>query len=264
MTTAYCQMALPLIAFALACAPPLVPPGDDTIAVRGTAAKGPFQAGSSVVITSGVNEVVSTTVSDALGHFSATVHGAAIEVSVTGAYLDELTGAASSAPVALRARASVQNLGQRDVSVNVITHLIDARVQALVDDGDRIDDAQATAASELYGALALGATPPTRVPNEITLVDGDSDDAAYLLYASAVLLEVAARDGSSAQAVLDRFAADLADGNLDDENVSAAHAAERDVVLVLDDVVLHVQTALHDAGSSSRAPDPRRILGGPG
>jgi len=105
--------------------------------------------------------------------------------------------------------------------LNLVTHLTTPRIKALFLAGTGFEAAVVQAEAELFAALDLtrdGFTPGTAGIG-LNLLGGDTDDNAYLLGTSAVLLQAAVRrPGGSVEAntqeLLNQLAVDLADGTL--------------------------------------------------
>jgi len=218
-----------------------------TLHVAGAFQKGPFVLGSTVSVSAldptsfaPTGQVFNATTVNDRGEFDLTLLGpgdgmfAAVQGS--GFYYNEVTGALSAAPIALRAFARVDASGTQEIYVNLVTHLTYNRVQRLLTDpaaldpahrtGDDFVDAIAQAERELRAALAVGPSgfdPAVSGTAMNILGDPASAANAYLLTVSAVIAQAAAirAEGGPVDAplqeVVNTVALDLADdGQLGD------------------------------------------------
>jgi hypothetical protein len=191
--------------------------------LNGAVQKGPFIVGSSIQVanldvdTNPTGLVFSTTTRDDLGHFALDVEASdLVSIEATGFYYNEVTGSLSGSSLTLRAFYAVGSGSATDAFVNVITHLSYERVRQLVALGATYDDARAQAEQEL--TAGLGIAPPGFVANvagvQMNVLGGDTDENAYLLAVSSVLVQAAqlaspgARD-AALQELMNHIALDL-------------------------------------------------------
>ena len=142
-TRAFCTLLLALIGLAT-----LQVQVTDPVAAVGTVLegpvasafcfKGPFAKASVVKITVLENGRVATTQTDARGAYQVptVIDGVLVHVAVDGKFFDERTGKITKTPITLTAIDS-HDQGDRAPQVNVISHLVAARVIALAGDGSR-------------------------------------------------------------------------------------------------------------------------------
>ena len=210
-----------------------------TSALQGTAQKGPFQIGSTVLIqelddhlTPTGRTIVSET-TDAFGSFGLQgVTSAYVEILVSGYFLQEFGG--SPGTTTLRAYASTAPPTSAcsgdggttpTVNVNVLTHLQGARLAALVSKGLSFADAESQSRSEVLAAFHM---PAQAVEFQCMDLEMGRDADAILLAVAALandageLAALAAGSGTDAQVkymtlFLDEVRSDLADnGAIDD------------------------------------------------
>ncbi|NUP13064.1 MAG: DUF4215 domain-containing protein [Polyangiaceae bacterium] len=248
--------------------------GSETFTVVGGAQKGPMILGSSISISSltpsldPTGDVYNTQTSSDAGDFSVTVAAAGLAaLEASGFHYDEIAGELSTAPIVLRGLAEVG--GPAPVFVNVVTHLEELRVRALVAQGQSLADAVAQSETEMQDALSIGfpnvwqSTPGS----SMSILAGDTDANAYLFAVSAVLLQAAttAAGGSDGpvdgelQELLNTLAQDLAsDGAIDlaTSDVLLAAQLELDTALVKQNLADRIDE-LELPGS---VPDIDRIL----
>lgn len=134
-------------------APP--PPTSNARLVSATAEKGPFVISSSVSVNrldSQARPTASTLTTETeynLRNFSFSIDPGPVAISVDGFHFNEITGDLAQGRLTLRAISEVQDTVSQRAHVNVLTHLIHLRVQALVQAGSSISDAVQTAQTAL-------------------------------------------------------------------------------------------------------------------
>lgn len=243
--------------------------------ISGAVQKGPFLVGSSVQLVrldenlNPTGEVYATETRNDLGEFSiqAMLQGPGA-LSANGFYWNEITDALSSAPLTLRALVPPAVVpDQAPIYINVLTHLIKARVEALVANRNAsFDEALSLAEEELVAALAI--TPPDFRPARPAIaasLAGDDDDTnAYLLAVSCTLIEVAISRGPTAvdanfQAILNTIADQLRDSGTIDSNLKS------EILIAMRNIDTgrvreNLSQRLRDLGISSEPPNIDRIL----
>jgi len=142
--------------------PPTTPPVVSTsVHVDGAVQKGPFLVGSTVLINRrdergrSTSATILSEIEDSIGSFEfETNDPGLVQIVATGYYFSELTGQVSSSTLTLRAILKVDNQPGQKAYVNIMTHLINDRVLALLAGGQiGIDEAIAQAESELVTAF---------------------------------------------------------------------------------------------------------------
>ncbi len=248
--------------------------GGGQAGVNGSAGKGPLISGSSILISvlDGAGEptgaIFSSTISNALGHFSVPVNvSGPARIEANGFFFNEILGGLSSAPISLRALVDVDGTMAQTVNLNTLTHLTQRRAFALWQAGETLADARDQAYAELIASFELGA--PGFVPGtdaaDASLVDGDDDDAAYLLAVSSIAIDVATlvADGGPVEPALtlwlDQIATDLEDdGNLTNEHKLEIHDSEARIDG--DAIVSALGAYLVQQGSAATVPNIHRAL----
>ena len=168
--------------------------------VQGVAQKGPFIIGSNVTVNlltdsgQATTDTIITSTADDLGNFSFKLDTPRlVHVKVDGFHFNEISGAVSASQITLNA-----TFDTRDTSfviVNVLTHLINNRVQYLIKQGslpaDAIEQAQTELRTALSSVLLVNALPDFTQLSVYNL-DGTNPIAnAYLLALSATLYNYA-------------------------------------------------------------------------
>lgn len=244
--------------------------GDRRVRVEGALQKGPFLLGSSVtasLLDASLNptgQVFNTETNNDRGEFALDYPGGdAVSLEGDGYYFDEVSGVVSSGRLTLRALSVPGESDTERVMINMVTHLTTPRVKALVVAATPFADAVTQAEREL--ARELDITKPGYQPGrrgvELDLGGGNDDDNAYLLGVSAVLIQASLlAQGSTGQLqeLLNRFATDLSDGELDDSNRATLGFALKH--LEVDRVHAHLHERMTALGISSEVPDLRRVL----
>lgn len=169
------------------------------VQLQGAIAKGPFVLGSTVEVStldaSGTptGDLFQTQTNDDLGTFSVDVSGSGtISIEAVGFYYNEVEGDLSDGFLTLRAYAELTDDGVQEVHVNVVTHLVHARVREL-STTMALADAVLQAEAELKAALGVGVDgfDPGAPGIGMNLVSGDDDAGAYLFAVSTVLAQAA-------------------------------------------------------------------------
>ena len=124
------------------------------IYVDGAVQKGPFLVGSTVFINRRDTRGISTSatilseIEDSIGSFDfVTTDPGLVQIVATGYYFSELTGQVSNGTLTLRALYEIRDKAAQKAYVNIMTHLINDRVLALLAAGN-IDAAGAIAKAE--------------------------------------------------------------------------------------------------------------------
>ena len=232
-----------------------IPPPTVYTATAGVAQKGPLAAGSTVTARElGLNLSATgnlyTYTTTATGAFvpDAKFASAFLSVTATGAYMDEVTGAASDGPVTLK---SYANLGTESVlNANVLTTLAYARINTLLNtNGMSFADARAQAEREVLAAfgIVLGTSPGTFG----TLDASAATDGGQLLAALSSVV-VQGRDAAQVDALLTALQTDIASNGAAISSPNALALATSEQALDLDKVAAHLATmygAAFDAGT---------------
>ena len=207
------------------------PTSGTTRFVSATAEKGPFVIGSTVSVNrldsqaQPTASTLTTETEDNLGNFSFSIEPGPVSISVDGFHFNEITGNLAQGRLTLRAIYEVQDTTTQRAHVNILTHLIHLRVEALVQAGSSIPDAIQTAQTELVGQLSsiFGAFSPDSFTNySVYASDSTSGDgAAYMLAVTASIYQFAINRGGSGgfdaelALILNNLSNDFADGVID-------------------------------------------------
>lgn len=173
---------------------------NDSQEVQGVAQKGPFIIGSNVTVNlltdtgQASTDTIITSTSDDLGNFNFKLDAPGlVHIKVDGYHFNEITGAVSSSQITLNATFDTRNTSF--VIVNVLTHLINNRIQYLVKHGSVPADAIVQAQTELRIALSsvlLVNSLPDFTQLSVYNLDGTNPVAnAYLLALSATVYNYA-------------------------------------------------------------------------
>lgn len=243
--------------------------------VQGSAQKGPMILGSSVSLAAmddaanPTGAVDGTETTDDLGTFTVNVgYAGPVLLTAEGFHFDELQGALSTAPITLRAVASLTGDGEQSIHVSPVTHLTASRERALMAGGSALPDAVAQADGELVAALGIGPTDFDlgAADTELDLLGGDNDGNAYLFAVSAVCLQAAwdaAGDGGSGDATLQELLNNIANDLSDDGAIDPGYTTQLQAAqtrLDIDVVTANLQARLDELGSSAVVPDLRRVI----
>jgi len=205
------QLYLPVIGKS----PAPLPPGT----IAGYVQKGPFILGSEITVRELDAGFVPTgrtftgRIADSTGRFTVrgTLTSPFVEFSANGFYFNEVTGSLSAAPVNLLALADLRD--STTVNVNLLTHLENVRVYALLDSGLSFSAAKAQAQQEVLAAFNLSSS--TIAASEALDISQAGEGNAILLAISVILQ--ANRSEAQLTELLATFSNDLqADGQVTD------------------------------------------------
>ena len=207
------------------------PTSSSTRQVSATAEKGPFVVGSTVTVNrldaqaQPTASTLTTQTEDNLGGFSFSIEPGPVLISVDGFHLNEITGALANGRLTLRAIYEVRDVASQRAHVNLLTHLIQLRVEALVGAGSSIPDAIQTAQAELTDQLSpiFGPFSPDNFANYSVYASDStsSDGAAYILAVSASIYQFALNRGGDTgfdaqlTLIINNLSDDFADGVID-------------------------------------------------
>lgn len=197
--------------------------------VEGFAQKGPLLNGANLVLSeldefsSPTGRTFLTTIVDDSGAFrfrNVELAGPVAGIRVDGFFFNEVRGERSESQIALSA---ITDLSDRAaVNINLASHLEQARVQYLIDEGQRFSDAKQQALTDVFTAFSLLSDESECEPLELSAseeLDITSPDpaSAALLGISAILL--GHRSDAEFSDTLGSIAGDLReDGALDSES----------------------------------------------
>ncbi len=239
----------------------------DTVTLSGAVHKGPFVLGSQIAVqpldTGGnpTGQSFTTQTKNDKGEFSVDFSASGqVQLTGSGFYYNEITGALSGAPLTLQAFYVIEAGGAQQAFVNLITHLTFQRVRKLVKDGQSYAAGTAQAESELRTQLAI--TLPNFNPGApgiaMNLLGGDTPADRYLFAASAVLVQAAGGD-AQLQELTNTIAISL-------EPAGVLPATTKDKIkaalLALDTkaVKASLSKRLQDLGSNAPVPDLDKVL----
>lgn len=185
-----------------------------SLTVAGGAQKGPYLAGAVVTAwrldaSTGARTATSiTSTTDANGNFNvaAIPWTGLTEINVVGRYFDEVTNANSTGSISLSALVDLQE--NTTVRVNLYTHLLAARIRALMAAGNAHAAARGQALAELADRFDLALIGGVG-PEALNLTDGTGthrQDNANLLLFSAALLSAGIDSQGEIDALRDDFA----------------------------------------------------------
>ncbi|MDH5732147.1 MAG: hypothetical protein OEZ58_24445, partial [Gammaproteobacteria bacterium] len=107
--------------------------------VKGSAEKGPFGIGSSVIVSrlnqdgTATSNTIATETIDDLGNFVFNVDDAGlVKISVEGYHFNEVLGAQSGGTLLLRGIYEVTDAEDQSAHVNILTHLVYKRLERLI------------------------------------------------------------------------------------------------------------------------------------
>ncbi len=197
-------------------------PGPTTI--PGFVQKGPFIQGTVITVHELDMQLVPTgrtfaaSIDSNTGHFTVpgTLAYPYVELSATGFYFNEVSGALSVAPISLRALADMRI--SSSINVNLLTHLEFDRVRYLVGNGMAFADAKTQAQHEILVAFNIGAG--AIASSEHLDISQAGDGNAVLLAISAIVQSN--RSEAQLTELLSTISSDLREDGL--LNTSAAHA----------------------------------------
>lgn len=188
--------------------------GTVSLTVAGGAQKGPYVAGAVVTawrLDAGTGARTATSLvssTDANGNFNvaAIPWTGLTEINVAGRYFDEVAGANSTGSISLSALVDLQ--GNATVRVNLYTHLLAARIRALMAAGNAHAAARGQALAELAERFDLELSGAVG-PEALDMTDGAGthrQDNANLLLFSAALLSAGIDSQGEIDALRDDFA----------------------------------------------------------
>ncbi|MDO9225379.1 MAG: DUF1566 domain-containing protein [Pseudomonadota bacterium] len=188
--------------------------GTVSLTVAGGAQKGPYVAGAVVTawrLDAGTGARTTTFVvsaTDANGNFNvaAIPWTGLTEINVAGKYFDEVANATSTGDISLSALVDLQ--GNATVRVNLYTHLLAARIRALMAVGNVHAAARNQALTELSDRFDLELIGGVG-PEGLNLTDGAGthrQDNANLLLFSAAMLSAGIDSQGEIDALRDQFA----------------------------------------------------------
>src|SRR5262249_17010901 len=190
-----------------------------------------------------------------------------VSLEGTGFYFDEVTGSLSGASITLR---SLGDPAGNQLYINPITHLVHARVLALVKGGATATSAEQQAESELRVALTIGPDgfDPHASAVDTTLLQGDDDASAYLFAVGAALLEAAKAQGGAKGAIdatfqqlLNTLASEFAPmGTLSAASQMTLHQAEVALEGDADMVMANLGARFQSIGVMAAVPNLHRVL----
>lgn len=176
--------------------------GSEEVEFSGTVIKGPFQAGSLVIVRELQRSTLDLTgvsftgeVTNDVGGYSASgrMRPGPVEVLTSGQFFNEVSGENTEEPLILTAL--TENAGR--VNVNVITALERNRVRFLVsEEGLSFTEAKDQAVNELFAVF--GAVPEVADSTQIEL---ESEDGKILLMVSAIIATDEAGEAKSVGAI---------------------------------------------------------------
>ncbi len=251
-----------------------------SVPIAGAIAKGPFIAGSRVDVSTldvttllPTGESFRTDTINVLGEFELTLQSGPVDVQTSGFYFNELTAQQSAAAIELRAIVDVPTpvTDKQSLYVNTLTHLARRRALHLATDGDEtgnvlvlvdaIDRAESEVRAELTNLIAP--VSPSAAAN-VSLLEGNNADTAYLLALSCIVIQAALDEAVTAlDAAIQRLLNDIAlDLEEDGELQPSVKAQLIDASRRVDASGCRENTAslLLDAGVTVPAPDPHEAL----
>jgi len=247
--------------------------GGETItafAMQGAAAKGPYVLGSTISASvldntfAPTGQVFNSQTSSDIGEFAIkNLPLVPIEIMADGYYYNEILGGLSGSVLTLRAYYQPTNSGTQSAYVNVITHITQQRIKALV---ANMPFGMAVAQAETELRNELGIAVPGFNPNvaaiEMNLITGDTDANAYLFGVSTTLMQAAQNAGGPVEAEIQKLvnalAADLTDGTLDAATKTKLTTALND--FDADTVAGQFSRYLLSLGSNAITPDMNRVI----
>jgi hypothetical protein len=247
-------------------------PGDTKVDLEGAVQKGPFVLGSSVQVSildgdlDPTGDVFNTQTENDLGEFSISFTASGpVALEGVGFYYNEVLGRLSTANLTLRAFYVPEGPGAQSAYINMVTHLVGERVEALVGGGTAFADAVEQAETELRDQLGITVDTFAQHVNGIgmNILGGDVDENAYLFAVSSVIIEMALVRGEESvdaniQSVLNEMAVDMNDGTL--EQTVKDEILEVLPGLDVEDISEKLQQRLTELLSDAEVPDMNRVL----
>ncbi len=208
--------------------------------IQGTAQKGPFLNGSSVLISELGTDFIATgrtfsaQILDNQGTFEVSgieLESNVVNLRVDGFYFNEVCGTLSAAQITLNGIASIRE--GVPVNLNVLTHLEQARVAFLMDAGAFYTDAKAQAQGEILAIFNI--IPPTTIGTSEELDISGSSEGDAILIAISSILQGYRLEGEFSTLMANIITDIRTDGALDDLDLGAnlvAHAKLLDADLI--------------------------------
>jgi cysteine-rich repeat protein len=249
--------------------------GPSRVTVEGVVEKGPFVRGSSVRVSAvdgaanPTTDLVEGSTTDDLGTFSVQLeHQGPVLLEATGTYFNEVTALLSTRTMALRSYCQLSGSEVQRCCLNLITQLAHERVRTRMREGETLEAAVAASEGELRRGLGVGPAgfDPEASGSSLSMLEGDTDAAAYLFAVSAVIAQAAATEAgpegdvdASLQALVDGIASDLGpDGALDYSRRALLREAQAAVDVGA--VTGNLTARLAEIGSEAVVPDLDRVL----
>lgn len=160
--------------------------------LSGALQKGPFLVGTDISISelnqdlTSTGRVFSSETLDNSGSYETTVSLTSpyAELTATGYYFNEVTGAISNAPISLGVIFDIRESSQ--INVNILTEVSRKRIRALVGTGENFSTARELAENEIKSLFSFGAAPVLNRFDQLDLAQTGSANG-FLLLASIVL-----------------------------------------------------------------------------
>lgn len=201
--------------------------GSGKSSISGASYKGPMLQDSIIKLFPLLNGSISSTAIETrilsnVGDFTATVDNGTYSLQATGLYYEETTASVSTTEAELKAIAHIT--GSSAVFINVLTHLAHDHTVALIQtDGDY------SAASDAAKTRTLALLKPITGEADISAdfnaigLDSTANDAAYLAYTSALILQTANDNASlTVNDILNELAEDVSsDADISEATLSA-------------------------------------------
>jgi hypothetical protein len=172
--------------------------------LAGQAQKGPFIFGANIwasELSPSLNPTGKTYITqtlDDLGNFKISTHVTSNLVSLLGEgyYMDELTGAISTAPISLRAVADLKT--SETPTINILTTLQTPRLLSLMQGGMTYVNANAQSQKEVLLAFGIDSAKVKLLSSLFAMkINGNQDQDAVLLATSAVLSKMASNNATA-------------------------------------------------------------------
>lgn len=247
----------------------------ESTTVGGSAQKGPFVIGSSIVVSylndngSTTTSNIQTETSNSIGNFSFTPDETGpVRIQAEGYHLNEITGELSSGELTLRAIYNITSEQGQAAFVNILTHLIHNRVLTLMAEGNDVNTAISQAQNELLEELSPVLEKPTDLLfTSLSVYDVDGSDIEnndYLLALSAIAYQHAmiesTANSSSVDAeltlLLNNLSSDLADNGEIDQTEYIENLNQAKAQLDKEEIESNlIDTAIAATGSALDVPD---------
>ncbi len=241
--------------------------GDKSVSLSGAVHKGPFVLGSTITVSpldkkgNPTGKTFLTQTKNDKGEFAVDFDASGrVSLEGQGFYYNEVVGALSEAPITLRAIYVVENSGDQQAFLNLVTHLTFLRVQHLIGDGNSFADAVAQAEGELRAQLGitLPAFDPGAPGLSMNLLGGDTPANEYLFAVSAVLVSAAGSD-AGLQELTNTIATNL-EGSGIIAKPNKAKIAAGAIAFDSQKVMNKLKARLDELGSNAAVPNLDAIL----